>query len=104
MKGQLAVEELISLAIYLALIYTMVSAVSGFGENGREWGKSVVLGMEAESLAHGIDAFSIHGVYGAHAPFGGGSGYIELKDGELEASAPLSYSKTDKWVAVGEPV
>ena len=88
MKGQVTIEELISLAVYLALIAILSSAVFQMKEGAEEWSTKSSLTMEASSLATSADAFCNSGIYNQYQK-GKGLGYIEVKEGGSYATAPV---------------
>ncbi|MBD3397497.1 hypothetical protein GF412_00195 [Candidatus Micrarchaeota archaeon] len=102
MKGQVTVEELISLSVYLLLLSLLVTTAFQFKESGEEWGKRITLRVEAGQLARTEDAFHNNNIYNPYNWSGGGAGYLELREGELEATAPVLWGKME--VAKGEPV
>jgi hypothetical protein len=101
-KGQVAVEELISLSIYLLLLSLLITAAFQFRESGEEWGKRITLRAEAGQLARTEDAFHNNNLYNPYGWSGGGAGYLELQEGEIKATAPVLWGKAE--VADGEPV
>ncbi len=102
MKGQVTVEELISLSIYLLLLSMLISATLNLKESGENWGEQLSLRAEAGSLARTEDAFHNNNLYNPYNWSGGGTGYLELQKGELEATAPVLWGKAE--VAKGEPI
>lgn len=102
MKGQVTVEELISFSIYLALLAMLIAAASGMREAGEEWSSVISLKAEAGQLARSYDSFYINDLHNPYNWTGGGTGYLELERGGLEATAPVLSGKFE--VAEGEPV
>lgn len=81
MKGQVTLEELLSLAIYLALLSLLLSAVFSFRVQGEEWADSVSLRAEAFNRARAYDSFSNSNIPYPDRWEGGGAGYIEVPSG-----------------------
>ena len=102
MKGQVTVEELISLSIYLLLLSMLVTATLHLKESGEDWSAQISLRAEAGSLARTEDAFHNNNIYNPYNWSGGGTGYLELQKGGLEATAPVLWGKAE--VAKGEPI
>jgi hypothetical protein len=102
MKGQVTMEELVSLSVYLAVLSLLIASAIGMKGAGEEWGERVALRAEAGSLARAHDAFHSCNVYGPYNWSGGGMGYLELERGGVEATAPVLAGRVE--VAEGEPV
>ena len=101
MKGQVAIEELVSLAAYISILSLLVAAVLGLRGAGEEWGRGIYLKAEADSLARAEDAFHNSNIYNPYSWPGGGEGYLKLEAGEGEATAPVLAGSVE--VAKGEP-
>lgn len=102
MKGQVTVEELVSLSIFIMLLSLLVTAAFQLKESGEEWSERIKLRAEAGQLARTEDAFHNNNIYNPYNWSGGGAGYLELREGELEATAPVLWGKAE--VAKGEPI
>ncbi|MBN2121635.1 hypothetical protein JW721_01070 [Candidatus Micrarchaeota archaeon] len=104
MRGQAAIEELLSLAIYIALISLLLSAVLSLKSQGEDWADSLSLNAKASSAARAYDSFSNSAIPNPDSIEGGGRGYIEVSiedGGETSAAAVLGGIAE---YAEGEPV
>lgn len=88
MKGQVSIEELISLAAYLAIISLLSTAILGMQSTGEEWGNKASLKSKAISQAQLADAYCNSNIYNPY-PRGSGKGYIELENGNAYANSPV---------------
>jgi hypothetical protein len=107
MKGQAAMEELLSLAIYLALISLLLSAVFSLRSQGGEWADSVFLNAKASASARAYDSFSNSAIPNPDSLKGGGAGYIEISAGDSEDGGETSAAAVISGIAPyaeGEPV
>lgn len=102
MKGQVTIEELIAFSVYLALLSMLISASFHVKGAGEEWSQELSLRAEAGSLARTEDAFHNSNIYNPDEWAGGGAGYVEIKEGEKEATAPILAGITE--AAKGEPI
>lgn len=87
MKGQVTIEELISISAYLVIISILASATLQLKEGGTQWSEKVSLKTNADSLAITADAFCNSNLYNPY-PKGKGTGYIEITEGSNYATAP----------------
>ena len=88
MKGQVALEELISLAAYLAILSILCTAILGMQAAGEEWGTKASLKSKAISQAQLADAYCNSNIYNPY-PRGSGTGYMELENGNAYANSPV---------------
>jgi hypothetical protein len=91
MKGQVTIEELLSLAIYLAILSMLLSASLSFRGSGEEWARSIFLEAQASASARAYDSFSNSNIPYPDFWEGGGRGYIEVPNeyGNGTIAAPL---------------
>ncbi len=104
MKGQATMEELLSLAIYLALLSLLISAVFSFKAYGEEWGDSLSLRTNAFSRARAYDSFSNSNLPYPDSWEGGGRGYIEISKGGEDGAIALPVLRGIADNAEGEPI
>jgi hypothetical protein len=92
MKGQLTMEELLSLAVYLALLSMLISAALSLKGGGEQWAASVSAHSQAFSVARSYDSFSNSNIAYPDSWEGGGKGYVEVaaSPGSLFPAAPGS--------------
>ena len=102
MKGQVTIEELIAFSVYIALLSMLISASFHIKDTGEEWSQAIELRAEAGSLARTEDAFHNSNLYNPDEWVGGGAGYVGLREGEREATAPILAGITE--AAKGEPI
>ena len=100
MKGQVCLEELLSLGIYLLLLSMLIAGVFTMKGAGEQWSREITLRAEAATLAQAHDAFFNSNLYDENWG-AGGKGYIEMGE-EGETAVPVLEGKVE--VAKGEPV
>lgn len=88
MKGQVALEELISLAAYIAILGILSTAILGMQSAGEEWGTKASLKSKAISQAQLADAYCNSNIYNPYQK-GSGKGYMELESGADYANSPV---------------
>lgn len=104
MKGQAAMEELLSLAIYLALLTLLISAVFSLKAQGEEWSDSLSLNAKASALARAYDSFSNSKIPSPDSLDGSGVGYIEVSGGSGQEATAVPVLGGIAGYAEGEPV
>lgn len=88
MKGQVALEELISLAAYLAILSILSTAILGMQSTGEEWGDKASLKSKAIFQAQLADAYCNSNIYNPYQR-GSGKGYIELEISNHHSNSPV---------------